>query len=81
MLDNLEYIVLFDSESNPLIIQKRLPVYSKSLDLNIARLDPNSLLRAFCIDSKLDSTLPREQFLLKDGTYDYLLLDETLLVL
>tara|TARA_R100000388_G_scaffold79021_1_gene57663 strand:+ start:1949 stop:2929 length:981 start_codon:yes stop_codon:yes gene_type:complete len=23
------------------------------------------------VDSKLDSTLPREQFLLKDGTYDY----------
>jgi hypothetical protein len=25
------------------------------------------------VDSKLDSTLPREQFLLKDGTYDYLI--------
>jgi len=25
------------------------------------------------VDSKLDATLPREQFLLKDGTYDYLI--------
>ena len=25
------------------------------------------------VDSKLDSNLPREQFLLKDGTYDYLI--------
>jgi len=32
------------------------------------------------VDSKLDSTLPREQFLLKDGTYDYLIRRLTSLV-
>jgi hypothetical protein len=32
------------------------------------------------VDSKLDATLPREQFLLKDGTYDYLIRRLTSLV-
>ena len=32
------------------------------------------------VDSKLDSNLPREQFLLKDGTYDYLIRRLTSLV-
>ena len=32
------------------------------------------------VDSKLDSNLPREQFLLKDGTYDYLIRRVTSLV-